>query len=214
MYQNRHRFRPEDRLLAAGSLTAPGGSPKIGEPIHSESVSLVDFKEKGPNMAIQRVLALALAAVTAVGVTPSLAQQATGIISGIADDEAKKPYSDYSVQLRDAATGQVVNTVALDAAAKFSFDNVGLTRQLLVELVSLKSKQTVCTEGPFTLTPTATSKTNVKIACGKRVPTAVWLLAAGAGAAAAIGLTDDGGGAGPSGGTPTVTSTGVQSASQ
>jgi hypothetical protein len=187
------------------------GSPKLGEPVHPESVSLVDFKEKGSDMAIQRVLALALAAVMAVGVTPSLAQQTTGIISGVANDEAKQPYADYSVQLRDVATGQVVSTVALDAAAKFSFDNVGLSRQLLVELVNLKNKQTVCTEGPFALTPTATSKTDVKIECGKRVPTAVWLIAAGAGTAAAIGLTNGGDG---SGGTPTVTTTSVQSPSQ
>jgi hypothetical protein len=159
-------------------------------------------------MAIQRVLAIALAAVMTAGVTPSLAQQANGIISGTADDEAKKPYSDFSVQLRDAATGQIVNSVVLNAAGQFSFENVGVSRQLLVELVNTKNKHTVCTEGPFVLTPTALSKTNVNIDCGK-VPAAYWILAAGAGAAAAIGLTDDGGGPGP-----TVTTTGVQSPSQ
>jgi hypothetical protein len=151
---------------------------------------LVDFKEKGSVMAIQRMLAIALAAVITAGATPSWAQQTNGIISGTADDEAKKPYSDFAVQLRDVATGQVVNSVALNALGQFSFENVGVSQQLLVELVNVKSKNTVCTEGPFALTPTALSKTNVKIDCG-RVPTAAWILAAGAGTAAAIALAGE-----------------------
>ena len=124
-----------------------------------------------------------------------------------ADDEAKKPYTNYSVQLRDVATGQIVDTVALNTTGGFAFDKVALGKQLLVELV--KGKDTVCTEGPFGLTQSATSKTNVKIDCN-RVPAAWWVLAAGAGTAAAIGLADgDGSG---SGATPTPT--GVQSPSQ
>lgn len=162
-------------------------------------------------MAIQRVLAITLAAVMTAGVIPSLAQQANGIISGTADDEAKKPYTNYSVQLRDVATGQVVSSVALNTTGGFSFDSVGLNRQLLVELV--RGKDTVCTEGPYSLSQTAASKTNVKIDC-KRVPTAAWILLAGAGTAAAIGLTNDGGsGPGPGPG-PTPTQQSVQSPSQ
>ena len=157
-------------------------------------------------MAIQRVLAITLAAFMTAGVTPSLAQQVNGIISGTADDEAKKPYNNYSVQLRDVATGQIVDSVALNTTGGFSFDKVALGKQVLVELV--KGKDTICTEGPFGLTQTATSKTNVKIDCN-RVPTAAWILAAGAGTAAAIGLAGDGGG---SGATPTPT--GIQSPSQ
>jgi hypothetical protein len=170
-------------------LTLSSASPNIGKPIHTEAVSLVDFKEKGSIMAIRKVLAIALATAMAFGVTPSFAQQTNGIISGNADDEAKKPYSDYSVQLRDAATGQVVNTVQLSPLGEFSFDNVGLGKQLLVELVNVKDKNTVCTEGPFLLSATGTSKTNVNIDCGK-VPAAFWILAAGAGTAAAIALAD------------------------
>ena len=139
-------------------------------------------------MAILRVRAVALAAVMAVGLTPTFAQQTNGIISGTADDEAKQPYSDYSVQLRDAATGQVVNTTQLNDQGKFSFESVGLSRRLLVELV--KEKNTVCTEGPFVLTPQGVSRNDVNIDCGK-VPAAFWILAAGAGTAAAIALADE-----------------------
>jgi hypothetical protein len=157
-------------------------------PIHTEPVSLVEFKEKGSIMATWKILTIALAAAMALGVTPSLAQQANGIISGSADDEANQPYSDYSVQLRDAATGQIVNTAQLNAQGQFSFEKVSLSQRLLVELINVKDKSTVCTEGPYVLAPGQTSKTNVNIDCGKRVPTSLWILAAGAGTAAAIGL--------------------------
>ena len=120
-------------------------------------------------MATRKILAIALAAAMASSVTPSFAQT-NGIIGGKADDEANKPYSDYSVQLRDPATGQVVSTAQLSPTGQFSFDNVAATRRLLVELVSLKDKSTVCTEGPFVLTPSKPSKTDVNIDCGKKVP--------------------------------------------
>ncbi len=141
-------------------------------------------------MATRKILAIALAAAMASSVTPSFAQT-NGIIGGKADDEANKPYSDYSVQLRDPATGQIVSTAQLSPTGQFSFDNVSASRRLLVELVSLKDKSTVCTEGPFVLTPSKPSKTDVNIDCGKKVPTALWILAAGAGTAAAIGLANN-----------------------
>jgi hypothetical protein len=141
-------------------------------------------------MAMRKLQAIFLAAVMAAGAAPSFAQQSNGTISGIADDEANRPYSNYSVQLRDAATGQVVSTTNLTDQGRFTFENVGLSRRLLVELVNLKDKDIVCTEGPFTLTPQGTMRTDVNIDCGK-VPAAFWLLAAGAGTAAAIALADE-----------------------
>jgi hypothetical protein len=161
----------------------------MAQPVHTEPTSLVDFKEKGPIMATRKTLAIALAAVMAFSVSPLFAQQTNGVISGSADDEAKQPYSDYSVQLRDAATGQIVNTVQLNGQGQFSFENVGLGRRLLVELLNVKDKNTVCTEGPYVLAPGQPSKTNVNIDCGK-APAAFWLLAAGAGTAAAIALAE------------------------
>jgi hypothetical protein len=121
----------------------------------------------------------------AVGMSPAFAAQATGVIGGKANDEAKKPYNDYTVQLRDAGTGQIVATVPLDAQGKFSFGSVAESTKLLVELYNTKQNKVVCTEGPYTLTTSVTSKTDVNIDCGK-APAALWLLAAGAGTAAAI----------------------------
>ena len=167
-------------------------------------------------MATRKILAIALAAAMASSVTPSFAQT-NGIIGGKADDEAKKPYSDYSVQLRDPATGQIVSTAQLSPTAQFSFDNVGASRRLLVELVNVKDKSTVCTEGPFVLTPTKPSKTDVNIDCGKKVPTSLWLLAAGAGTAAAIGLANNDSNPPAPGGTPnqlSITPASVASPSQ
>jgi hypothetical protein len=143
-------------------------------------------------MATRKILAIALAAFMAVGVTPSFAQQTNGIISGTADDEANKPYSDYSVQLRDAATGQIVSTTSLNDQGRFSFESVGMSRRMLVELVNVKQKDVVCTEGPIVLTPQGMSKTDVNIDCGM-VPAAFWILAAGAGAAAAVALGEESG---------------------
>src|SRR5262245_58498467 len=112
-------------------------------------------------MAIRRILAVSLAAMLAVGVSPAFAQQpavtqqASGIISGKATDEAKQPYSDYTVQLRDVRTGQTVGTpVPLNPQGQFSFNNVEISRRLLVELVNTKqNNKVVCTEGPFNLNP-------------------------------------------------------------
>jgi hypothetical protein len=129
-----------------------------------------------------------LAALLAVGVSPAMAQQTAGIISGKATDEAKQPYSDYAVQLRDAATGQVVGTQPLNPQGQFSFSGVEMARRYLVELFNTKQNKVVCTEGPYVLSAaTLPSKTDVNIDCG-RAPAALWLLAAGAGAAAAIAV--------------------------
>jgi hypothetical protein len=117
-----------------------------------------------------------------------MAQLAAGVLGGKATDEARKPYTDYSVQLRNPVTGQVVATQPLTAQGQFSFNGVALDEKMLVELVNVKQNKVVCTEGPFTLSaPAQTNKTDVNIDCGKH-PTSTWLLAAAAGAASAIAL--------------------------
>ena len=140
-------------------------------------------------MAIRRIMAASLAAMLVLGVSPVMAQQASGIISGKATDEAKQPYSNYTVQLRDASTGQTVGpAVPLNPQGQFSFSNVEISRKLLVELISTRqNNKVICTEGPFALTAQAASKTDVNIDCGK-APAALWLLAAGAGTAAALAI--------------------------
>jgi hypothetical protein len=133
-----------------------------------------------------RLLAVTLASFMAAGMTPALAAQ-SGVIAGTASDEAKKPYTNYDVQLRDITTGQVVGTSQINDKGQFTFDSVQMSQKMLVELVNLKDKKIVCTEGPYVLSTSMASKTDVNIECGK-TPTSLWLLAAGAGTAAAIAV--------------------------
>lgn len=140
-------------------------------------------------MSTRRILTLALALSFAVGTLPvalSAAPQSNGVISGKATDEAKKPYSDYTVRLRDVTTGQLASTVPLDTQGRFSFSSVALSTRYLVELFNVKDSKVVCTEGPYTLTSTALTRTDVNINCGTN-PAAWWLAAAG-GAAALIAV--------------------------
>jgi hypothetical protein len=123
---------------------------------------------------IRRVIASSLAVMLALGATPILLAQ-QGTISGKADDEAKKPFTNYSVQLMDLKTNQITATVPLDPQGQFSFNGVAPGSQYLVQLYSNTENRVVCTEGPF-----GPNQPNVNIDCDK-VPAAVWLLAAAAG---------------------------------
>lgn len=140
-------------------------------------------------MVNRRIVAASLALTMALGMSPAIAQQpqAVGTIAGRATDEARRPYSNYVVQLRDAETGQIVGTMPLDAKGGYQFSNLELSRRFLVELFNLRDKQIVCTEGPYPLTPSVTIRRDVNIDCGA-APAALWLLAAGAGAVAAIAV--------------------------
>jgi len=135
-----------------------------------------------------RVVAVWLAVLTAGGAQPVFAQTpAPGTLAGKATDEAKKPYTDYVVQLRDVNSGQVANTQPIDTQGQFIFLGAGVPGSYLIELVLVKDKKIVCTEGPFNLTDASPSKIDVNINCGK-VPAALWLLVAGAGAATAVAI--------------------------
>lgn len=126
-------------------------------------------------MTSRRLLSFALAALLAVGSMPVLAQQA-GTLAGKAIDEAKKPYSDYAVQIRNAATGQIVRTEPLNDTGLFTFASLELGQRYLVELFNVPDAKVVCTEGPFNLqTPSMPTKVDVNIDCGKP---ALWLLLA------------------------------------
>ena len=133
-------------------------------------------------MQMKRLAAKTLVLTLVMSATPTmlLAQQST-TLAGSAKDEAKKPYSDYTVRARDVRAGTVSGTGTLDPQAAFSL--VGLSSQnYLVELVN-KDGKVVCTEGPFDLAKQPI-KIDVIIDCGG-VPAAWWLV----GAAAAAGIT-------------------------
>jgi hypothetical protein len=124
-------------------------------------------------MAVAVALAMASSAASTL-----LAQSAT--LGGTAKDEAKRPFTDYTVRARDAQ-GTVGATQPLDAQGNFTLSSLASTRYV-VELVD-KNGKVVCTEGPFDMAAQAT-KSDVNIDCNK-VPAAWWLL----GAAAAAGVT-------------------------
>ncbi|MGC4082436.1 MAG: hypothetical protein QM736_10105 [Vicinamibacterales bacterium] len=132
-------------------------------------------------MKSNRAGALALAFTLAASApTALLAQQSTSL-AGTAKDEAKQPYTDYSVRARDVKAGTIAATIPLDTQANFSLTGL-TTERYLVELVN-KDGKVVCTEGPFDMS-TQAIKSNVVIDCGK-IPAAWWLV----GAAAAAGIT-------------------------
>ena len=125
-----------------------------------------------------------------LGVWPVLAQDALGTISGRAVDEARKPYANFSVQVRDVTNGQVVQTVPLTAQGLFSAGKLTLSKRYLVELVDLRARKVVCSEGPYLLAgPDAVTRNDVNIDCGVS-PAALWLILAGAGTATAIAVTE------------------------
>ncbi|MBS1817515.1 MAG: hypothetical protein JSU08_06280 [Acidobacteria bacterium] len=134
-------------------------------------------------MKTNRVVALMLTCALS-GSTPAalFAQQSTSL-AGTAKDEAKKPYTDYTVRARDVKAGTIAATVVLDNQATFSLGGL-TTERYLVELVN-KDGKVVCTEGPFDMAKQAV-KSDVVIDCGK-VPIAWWLLGAAAGAGITAG---------------------------
>ncbi|MGE0451272.1 MAG: hypothetical protein AB7Q29_16995 [Vicinamibacterales bacterium] len=103
------------------------------------------------------------------------------LLAGRADDEAEKPYSRYTVQLRDIEDARVTGSLRLDEKARFEFS--GLPEAVyLVELLDARGR-VVCTEGPFDLRKDPATR-DVVIACG-HIPAAWWLLAG----AATAGIT-------------------------
>jgi hypothetical protein len=135
-------------------------------------------------MKSNRIVAIAVAFALASGAAQTAllaAGQQTATIAGTAKDEAKKPYTDFTVRARDVSSGQIGGTTTLTNDATFTLPDLS-SAKYLVELVNKQGK-VVCTEGPFDLTQQML-KNDVVIDCGK-VPAAWWLL----GAAAAAGIT-------------------------
>ena len=121
----------------------------------------------------RQIVATGLCALFVLGSVPLGAQ--TGLISGHARSEARRPYYNYSVQARDVGTGLVIATDALDPATA-DFELIGLAvGRFVVELLD-DDGDVVCTEGPFDLVAGSMSKTGVHIACTE--PVAWWWLAA------------------------------------
>lgn len=135
------------------------------------------------------MVAAALAfALAGGGAQTSLLAQSVAI-SGTAKDEAKTPYTDYSVRARETDKGQIAGTATLDTTGAFSLASL-TSAKYLVELVN-KDGKVVCTEGPFDMSK-ETMMAGVVINCGNKVPAAWWLLGAGAAAGITAGVVSAG----------------------
>ncbi len=141
-------------------------------------------------MAFQQVMAASLAVVLAIGASPVILAQQQGTIIGQATDEADDPYGDFTVQLRDPSTNQIIATQVLNGEGEFSFTGLGLS-QYLIELIDTSDdNEVVCAEGPFEVSAD-TPSLRVVIDCGGP-PAALWLIAGAAGLAAVAGATTAG----------------------
>jgi hypothetical protein len=145
-------------------------------------------------MKKNRFVTLALALTFTASAMPGsvLAQQSTSL-AGTAKDEAKQPYSNYTVRARDVTAGTIADTTPLNAQGGFSM--TGLTSaKYIVELV--KGSKIVCTEGPFDMSQQAI-KSDVIVDCNKKAATAA-LVAAALAAGVTAGVVAAGGPASPS----------------
>ena len=130
---------------------------------------------------VQRLLALSLTAAVLMTAVPMQADQNTGQLAGKATEEAKRPYSNYSVRAR-LASGGSGNTVPLGADGRFAITGLSFPGDYLVELINNSAGNVVCTEGPF-----RNAKGNINIDCGK-THAAQWLTPVLAPLAATLGV--------------------------
>ena len=130
-------------------------------------------------MKISQLLSMGM--IAAFTATIAAGAQNTASVRGTAKNEAKKPYTEYSVRARNVQQGQIGGTTQLDTDGNFSLANLA-PAQYAVELLNRDGK-VVCTEGPYNL-PQQLTKDGVNISCNK-VTAAWWLI----GAAAAAGIT-------------------------
>lgn len=132
-------------------------------------------------MTLRQAMATAVAMAVMGGSVPStLMAQQTATLAGTANKEAKKPYTDYTVQARDVNQGTIAGMIALDTDAKFALPPLTPSRYL-VELLN-KDGKVICTEGPYDVSKAPMAKTDVNIDCGHKA--LAWWLIGLAGAAA------------------------------
>lgn len=118
-------------------------------------------------LALALVGGLALAPVAAAG-------RQNGVISGSAAAEAKQPYSQYIVRVRDVSNNTYPVHTTLDANGNFALN--GLTAgSFVVELVKVKANKgpdegkPVCSAGPFTLQDSSAQITDLMIKKGANI---------------------------------------------
>ena len=129
----------------------------------------------------QRLLVPTVMAAVLIAAMPMYADQNSGSLAGKATEEARRPYSNYSVRAR-LASGGSGNTVPLGGDGRFAITGLSFPGDYLVELINNADGNVVCTEGPF-----KDAKGNINIDCGK-TPAAQWLTPLLAPLAATLGV--------------------------
>ncbi len=129
----------------------------------------------------RRFLAPSLVAAVLIAAVPMQADQNSGSLAGKATEEAKRPFSNYSVRAR-LASGGSGNTVPLAGDGRFAITGLSFPGNYVVELINNADGNVVCTEGPF-----RNAKGNINIDCGKS-PSAQWLTPLLAPLAATLGV--------------------------
>ena len=115
-----------------------------------------------------RALTWALVSLLTLGVTPDVltaASQDAGVLNGKVSEGLAPPFREYTVQLRDVISGQVVSTTQLDDHGHFSFTGLSRSGRYIAELHS-GAQRIVCAAGPYTLTRAQATTVDVNINCG------------------------------------------------
>jgi hypothetical protein len=133
-------------------------------------------------MRMRMTMQAAVAMTVSVAFASTTLFAQTGQISGTAKDEAKKPYTDFSVRARDAKSLQIAGTTTLDTEGAFTLPSLTPAKYSL-ELVN-KDGKVVCTEDADISAQGQYNQGGVVIDCNK-VPVVWWIL----GGAAAAGIT-------------------------
>jgi hypothetical protein len=134
---------------------------------------------------IRRVTAASLAAILGVGVSPILLAQ-VGRISGSASAEARGDATQYTVQLIDERTNQLVEFVQLNPDKTYAFPKVEPDRSYRVALFDVKENRIVCEErGIAIIAPNRLDRT-VNISCRKPLALIILPTAAGLATVAAV----------------------------
>ena len=140
-----NRRRPAQQVIREGLTGCRSGL---------ENTALVPSVHRFAAASLCVLLALGVPSMTAAG-------DVLGVLNGRVKADSKR-LTDYAVQLRDAQTGKVLKTVAVDPQGLFAAKDVPVGKPYLLELIraSAKNAPLVCTAGPYQVSPDPKVKTN------------------------------------------------------
>jgi hypothetical protein len=134
---------------------------------------------------------------TVAALVLSLAAQAASVVAaprssrlfGNAKDEARQPYTDFTIQARELEHGLIASSVPLDLFGNFALTGLR-PASYIVELLD-RTGNIVCADGPYEVRPMTVdeqSDVRVELHCG-HIPAVWWLLSAASAAGVTAGIT-------------------------